>query len=288
MNRIKQVLTGLRRNVAMVMATVILIFLTLLILGFALVLTINARDISSNVVENLTMHVFVDPNADDGDVDVLVNEISGLEGVESIELSNKEEQLHKVLDPYGEEMAPIVDMFSGENNPLKDVLEVFTVEGTDMDALSVEIENFDYVDKADYGKDFGADKVIKIMNQISFISLVSAIIFAIITMFLIVNTIKLTINSRRKEIEIMRLVGATKSYITFPFAFEGALLGLVGGIIAFLVLFSLYIKVSTSTFGMFLTPPSFVMWYLFAGQIIFGMAIGLLGSVVAIRNYLKV
>ncbi len=288
MNRIKQVLTGLKRNVAMVMATIILIFLTLLILGFALILTINARDISSNVVENLTMHVFVDSEADEGDVDVLVNEISSLEGVDSIELSNKEEQLHKVLDPYGEEMKPIVDMFSGDNNPLKDVLEVFTVEGTDMDALSIEIENFDYVDKADYGKDFGADKVIKIMNQISLISLLSAIIFAIITMFLIVNTIKLTINSRRKEIEIMRLVGATKSYITFPFAFEGALLGMLGGILAFIFLFVLYIKVSTSTFGMFLTPPSFVVWYLFVGQIIFGMTIGLLGSVVAIRNYLKV
>ncbi len=288
MNRIKQVLTGLKRNVAMVMATVILIFLTLLILGFALILTINAREISSDVVENLTMHVFVSPDADEAEVNTLVNEINTLEGVESIELSNKEEQLHKVLDPYGEEMAPLVDMFSGENNPLKDVLEVFTVEGTDMDALSVGIENFDNVDKADYGKDFGADKVIKIMNQISFVSVVSAIIFAIITMFLIVNTIKLTINSRRKEIEIMRLVGATKSYITFPFAFEGALLGLIGGIVAFLVLFSLYIKVSTSTFGMFLTPPSFVFWYLFVGQIIFGMAIGLIGSVVAIRNYLKV
>ncbi len=288
MNRIKQVLTGLKRNVAMVMATIILIFLTLLILGFALIVTINTRDISSDVVGNLTMHVFVDPEADAGDVDVLVNEISELDGVNNIELSNKEEQLHKVLDPYGEEMKPILDMFSGENNPLKDVLEVFTDDGTDMDALSVEIENFDYVEKADYGKDFGADKVIKIMNQVSLISLVSAFVFAIITMFLIINTIKLTINSRRKEIEIMRLVGATKAYITFPFAFEGALLGLIGGIFSFFVLFLSYIKLSTSAFGLFLTPPSFILWYLVLGQILFGMTIGLIGSIVAIRNYLKV
>lgn len=288
MNRIKQVFTGLKRNMAMVLATIILIFLTLLILGFALVVTVNAREISQRVVNDLTMHVFVSPEADTGDIDVLVEEIQGLDGVESVELSNKEEQLHKILDPFGEEMQPIYEWFDGEKNPLKDVLEVSTEKEVDMNVLSVDITNFDFVEKADYGQDYGADQVIGIMKQISFLSLISAFIFAIITMFLIVNTIKLTINSRRKEIEIMRLVGATKSYITFPFAFEGALLGLIGGIFSFIVLFSTYVQISKTAFGMMMTPPGFIITYLLIGQIVFGMLIGLVGSIVAIRNYLKV
>ncbi|MFV0287826.1 MAG: permease-like cell division protein FtsX [Mycoplasmatales bacterium] len=288
MNNILDVFVGLRRNFAMAFASIVLIFLTLFLLGFALVITINTKHVSNLVKESLKMTAYVKADATESEIQDTIITIEGFDGVKNVELSDKEEELQNVTSAI-DQGDLIADYFSGEANPLKDVLKVDVLESVDMGSLKSEIESIDTIDSAEYGEDFGADDLIKGMNMISFGAILVSAIFAVVTMFLITNTIKLTINSRRKEIEIMRLVGATKGYITIPFAFEGALLGFIGGIIAFTVVYSVYgMLCDKVTLSNAIVTPEYLLIYLIMGQIIFGLIIGLVGAIIAIRNYLKV
>ncbi|MFV0288452.1 MAG: permease-like cell division protein FtsX [Mycoplasmatales bacterium] len=290
MNSILGVFVGLRRNFAMAFASIVLILLTLLLLGFALAITINTKHISNSIKEGLKMTAYVKVDATESEIQDTIIAIEGFDGVINVELSDKEEELQNVTSAIDQGNL-IADYFSGEANPLKDVLKVSVSKSVDMNSLKSEIESIDTIDSADYGEDFGADNLIKGMNMISFGAILVSAVFAIVTMILITNTIKLTINSRRKEIEIMRLVGATKGYITIPFAFEGALLGFIGGIISFTVVYSVY----GGVYNIFphellngIITPEYLLTYLIIGQIIFGLLIGLVGAIIAIRNYLKV
>ncbi len=291
MYRIVEVFIGLKRNFAMALASVILIFLTLFLLGFSLIITINAREMSSNVIESLKMHVYLEPDISEGETQQAVNEIENLSGVKTTEFSDKEEQLIIVTNSLGDDAEVVQEYFSGAKNPLNDVVNVEVVDDSvDMNLLKDNILEIENVESASYGEDYGADDLIKAMRQLSVGAIIVALIFAIITIFLIINTIKLTINSRRKEIEIMRLVGATKTYITFPFAFEGALLGLFGGFLAFVTVYFSYASlVSDDAAFLFknLLPASHIIKQLVIGQILFGILIGLIGAIIAIRNYLK-
>ncbi len=292
MNSIIGVFVGLKRNMAMAFASIILIFLTLFLLGFALVITINTSAISAEVVKSLKVHVYLETDITEPEIQEVLINLKDLDGVKSLELSDKAEQLNGVVETFGEDGELISDYFSGDKNPLNDVVNIEVQdEDVDMVNLKNEIESLKYVESADYGEEYGADELIKFMNSISVGAILVSIIFAIVTMFLITNTIKLTINSRRKEIEIMRLVGATKGYITLPFAFEGALLGVLGGVIAFVAVYGMYVYISTKNLSGLIgiaVPPSHIINSLIIGQILFGLIIGLLGATIAIRNYLKV
>ena len=142
-----------------------------------------------------------------------------------------------------------------------------------------------------YGSESGTENFIKIMKFIQLISIAIAIILIVASMFIITNTIKLTITARKLEIEIMRLVGSTKLYIQLPFMAEGFIIGLLGGILSFVILAigytvfaeSAYLLALASTF----IPVEDVIYYLAIILPIGGMIIGTIASYVATRKYLR-
>lgn len=291
MNRIIEVIIGLKRNIAMAIASMVLIFLTLFVLGFSVIIMGNINHISTQLIESLSIYVYIDEEVDKKSEEEIISQINDLEGVGQITLSDKEEQLDKVTQIWGKDGEMFKKYFSGEKNPLNDVL---TVEAQDdsvnLENLTIQINSIKGVEDADYGEDAGADQLVEALRKLQVTSILISVIFAVITVFLIISTIKLTINSRRKEIEIMRLVGATKSYITFPFAVEGMILGLIGGLLAFGMTAFAYNKIwEGSGFVMsMLVQPQNIIFPLVLSQIIFGLLIGFLSSLIAIRSYLKV
>ncbi len=294
MSRLGEVLIGLKRNSAMSIASVILIFLTLLVLGFSIIIMANIDDLSSKIIGNLKVVVYINPLASEDEEQDLFSKVQNTEGVGTAEFSSKEQELDSTLDSMEDSFEPgeiqsLKETFSGDENPLGSVITVKTGnDQVNIEQLTNTISKYDNVDKATFG-DESVTKLINVLKKANITTGVICIILAVITIFLITNTIKLTINSRRKEIEIMRLVGATKWYIMFPFSVEGMILGLVGGILALFITYFGYEYAETfAILKDFLVPAKDIRGILILSQVILGMFIGLFGSLIAIRSYLRV
>lgn len=292
MFKIGQVLKGLQRNLAMSIASLILIFFTMLVLGFMIILSLNTSTGSDEIVSQLKVHVYVEKDASEADVDTLNKELTSNPNVSEVSYSTKEEQMDLILSKFNEEDAEkIKEYFSGDKNPLNDVFYVTPRDNVDLSTLTEQLKVLNNVEDADYGSNSGADSLLAGMRMIKVISFVVVVILSLITIFLIVNTIKLTIDSRRKEIEIMRLVGATKTYITVPFTLEGLILGTVGSLLAFAVTVLVYNYIygmRAQFLNIQLISPGSVIGILGVAQVLFGLVLGIIASLFAIRKYLKV
>lgn len=292
MNKLVEVFSGMRRNFAMTLASLILIFLTISVLGGMVLLSSNTTKTSQDIVSSLQMHVYVDSSATESQIDTIKQEIENNPSTGKLTFSSKEEQLDMIASSMTDDDELIKKYFSGDANPLNSVFYINpTSEEVSMDTFQKELQTIENVESVDYGKDQGADELISTMNLIKFISFAIVLVLTLVTIFLIINTIKLTIDSRKKEIEIMRLVGATKSYITFPFLLEGLILGLIGGTFSFVMTDFLYNTLYNSN-GAFLKTilinPGEVIMILLITQVAFAILIGGISSLVAIRTYLKV
>lgn len=291
MNKLIEVFKGMKRNLAMTIASLILIFLTITVLGGMVLLSSSTTKTSNNIVSSLQMHLYVDVESTQDQIDDIKKQIEVNPNSGEITYSDKKEQLDQISEDMTENSELINTYFSGKNNPLNSVFYIKPAnEAVDMKTFQKELETIENVSSVDYGQDQGADQLISSMVVIKYVSIGIVAILSLVTIFLVINTIKLTIDSRKKEIEIMRLVGATKGYITFPFFLEGLILGLVGGGLAFLLVNTTYNTIYSANgnfLKMLLIAPKDVMIILLLTQVAFGIFIGGAASLIAIRNYLK-
>lgn len=292
MNLIKGVLTGMMRNLAMSIASLFLIFLTMSVLGVMVIITANTTEISKDVVQSLQMHVYLNSDiSEDQRIDI-EKQLKENPKSKNVTYSSKDEQLKLVMDggTFDESDSSLInEYFSGDKNPLNSVYYIEPIAGTDMDQFKTELESIPNVDSADYGQEDGAKGLIKAMKSIQYGAFAIVIFLSAVTILLIINTLRLTIDARKKEIEIMRLVGATKGYITLPFAIEGLIFGIIGSFFAFVCVTILYDFITKGAmFKSILIAPSQITMILLFTQLLFGILIGLLSSLITIRRYLKV
>lgn len=291
MNRIWEVLKGFKRNFAMAIASLILIFLTMIVLGVMIIISFSTASVATDIKQSLEIHVYLNTNITKSEKDNIEKQIESDPDIASYTFSSKDQQLQEVTDDMTDGGTEIYNYFE-KSNPLNDVINIETTKGADQAAITSQLKTLQGVESVDYGQDEGADQLIKSMQTVKYVSILIVVVLSVTTIFLIINTIKLTIDSRKKEIEIMRLVGATKGYIMFPFTVEGFLFGFVGGTLAFIVLVLLYQTLYNSAylalFRQFLIAPGEIYLILLFSQVIFGIFIGVISSLVAIRNYLKV
>lgn len=291
MNNILSAYKSMLRNLSMTLASLLLITLTLIVVGFVFTLSLNSRHIAKGVVDSLTITVFVNQDVDETGLSEIKNEIESTEGVDTVTFSSKDEELKNISGLLGTDGDSIYKFFS-EDNPVMDAYIVSVDSGTtDFNAITTKLKAIEGVNDAVYGGDQGADGLISSMVVIQSLSIAVALILLFVSIFIITNTIKLNITARFKEIEIMRLVGATKAYIRAPFIVEGLSIGLFGGIIAFLVIGIGYHQLLNSesfTFAksLMLTSSS-INTILGVFLPLIGMLIGAIGSVLAIRKYLR-
>jgi cell division transport system permease protein len=289
---VKESFKSLVRNSWMTLASISSVTVTLLLVGVFFVIMMNLNSVATSIEEDVEIRVHIDVAANEQDKDSLEQEIKRMPAIGSIEYSPKEEELDSLIDSFGDEGEAF--KLVEQENPLKDVFIVKTKNPADTMKAAKEIEQLNYVSSVKYGQGTVESlfKFIDISRNVGLILIIGLLFTA---MFLISNTIKITIMARKREIEIMRLVGATNSFIRWPFFLEGLWLGILGAIIpiaavsaAYYYLFDLIqSKLADNNFIKLLEFNPFV-YQLSAILILMGAAIGIWGSLMSVRKFLKV
>lgn len=278
------------RNFSLSMASILCATITLLIVGVSLVVAKNVENATDRLESELSIIVYLDKNSTDEDLKYLENKIKGMSNVDGVTVKSSEEWA-KEMSTYSTSFENIFSYL--DTNPLLSSLVVNVKDVSKLDQTTEEIKTFDKVNDANYGEDTVKPLLtaFDLVKKVT-ITLVIALIF--VTAFLISNTIKLTIYSRRDSIEIMRLVGASNIAIKLPFVFEGFFIGLIGSIIPIIVLIYGYLILFEELNGQLFTelvplvPASEVLLFASILVVLIGSLVGMFGSTRAVRKYLKI
>lgn len=279
------------RNFSLTTAAITCSTITLILVSVAMILSYNVRSITKDLEKEMTIIVYFKENRTDEQIEELKNKLTNMENVE--EYTFKDKEAWKIeLKNYDETFNTSLDYF--EENPLLDSIIIKVKDVTKLKETTEEIKKLDYIESATFGEEAVLENVIGAFNIIEKLTVIIVISLIVVTAFLIGNTIKLTIFSRRNEIEIMRLVGASNTSVKLPFVFEGLVLGVLGSIIPILITVYGYVILYDHFNGyIFLSlirlvkPFNFII-YVSLILLALGSIIGMIGSYMAVRKYLKI
>ncbi|MDF9866960.1 cell division transport system permease protein [Bacilli bacterium PM5-3] len=295
---IKSAFVGIFRNFWMSFSATTAVAVTLLLVALFTVLSLNVNSFMGSIEQNITIRVMVDNSYDATKIynpktktDPLGDKIRAIPGVSEVEFSSKEQEFDRYIKSTGEN-ASIYERFKNKN-PMLNVYKVTLEENnSDYDGVSNQIKALEGVKSVNYGTG-GIYKLIDLFGQVSSVMLFFMGALILLAVFLISNTIKLTIYNRKTEIQIMRLVGASNGYIRFPFVLEGIIIGLLGAVIPAVLTFVLYGKllenyehgfvISSALQLATMSEINFVVLILFG----IGAFVGMVGSLISIGRYLK-
>lgn len=289
-NSIRDSFKSVFRNFSLSIASVLCTTITLILVAIAIVVTVNVNYVTKSMEKELTIVVYANRDVTDEQINNIESSIKKIDVVDSVEFKSKEEWKLE-MKQYSETLEVTLDNL--DTNPLLDSFVVKVKDVKDLAPTTREIRKIDGVQSADYGEGM-VEEIISAFNIIKTATIGMVIALIIVTAFLISNTIKLTIFSRRSEIDIMRLVGSSNISIRLPFVFEGFLLGVVGAFIPMIVTvygyFILYEKLgSSATFSIVeLVKPFPFVFYTSIILLVIGALVGMFGSARAVRKYLKI
>ena len=278
------------RNFSLSIASIICATITLLVVSISLILAGNVENATRELENELSIVVYLQSDATDEDVNYVKSNILKIKNVDTVTYKSKEEWKLE-LSEYSSDISAVFDSY--EENPLLDSFSVKVKDINEIEKITTKIRNLDKVESANYGEE-AVDNIINIFNVIEKATVVVVIALIFVTAFLITNTIKLTIYSRKNEIEIMRLVGASNISIKLPFVFEGLILGILGSIIPIILTVYGYIIAYNELGGHILTDlikliePYSLVFSVSIFVMVLGAVIGMLGSLNAVRKYLKI
>lgn len=286
---IREAFAGLYRNRLMSLASLGIVTASLLILGFFIVFTVTINYNAENIKKQADMEVFVFSDLDKEKIDEIERRISQINKIKEYYLVTKEEALEKMRNMLGDKKDVLEGLEDENPFPPSFVIKLHRLE--DAAAVAGQLSAMDGVEKVQYQSD-AVKALIHVTNVIKAVTIIVAIILILISMFIISNTIKLTVFARRKEISIMKYIGATDTFIRWPFIIEGILIGIAGCVISFVVLGYAYecLVRFTAEGGIMikLMPFNDIGKYIFAGFLLIGSSIGAAGSGMSIRRYLNV
>ena len=287
----RESLKSLSRNGWMTFASVSAVTVTLILVGVFFVIMMNLNRVAQTVEEDVQIRVHIDVAASKQDQDLLKSEIQAIPEVKTITFSPKEKELDDLVKRMGDE-GKAFKLYK-QDNPLNDVFIVKTVHPTDTMKTAKKIEKLKFVAKVKYGQD-KVEKLFKFIKASRNVGVVLIIGLFLTAVFLISNTIKITIIARRREIKIMKLVGATNSFIRWPFFLEGLWLGILGAILPIVLISIAYYRaydyINPKLAGTFikLLPFNPFMYQVSGILLLMGALIGVWGSVMSVRKFLKV
>lgn len=280
------------RNFSLSLASISCITITLVVVAFSIIMSYNVNYFTDEIESDVTIVTFLDVDIDDAGRSFVSKEIKKLDNIESISFESKKEIANQMMES-SEVYKNIMSDWTDEESPLQDTYLVKVKDVEQIGDTAKNISKIKGVDVVKYGEGM-VEQLVSIFEIVKKISWGVVVALIIVTAFLIGNTIKITIFSRKREIEIMRLVGASNLNIKIPFIFEGLILGMLGSIIPILVTIygytTLYNKLGGKIFSSIIRlikPTPFT--YLISGVLLaIGMVVGMLGSVRAVRKHLKV
>lgn len=277
------------RHMAMSLSAASAVTVTLILFSAFLLIAGNISLFTDNIESDLRIHVILNEDSiDEADIENVKSSIENVSGVHNVVFSDKDNELELMIKERGEDLA----MYRGEKNPLSHAFFVSVNDADQIQAISNQIQELDHVDKVAFGGS-SVSKMISILNSVRSGGLIFVVLLTALALFLISNTIKMTIYARNKEISIMRNVGAANWYIKVPFMFEGMIIGVLGSVIPCIITYFGYHylyatmkgQIVTAAFAMQPVFP-FIIWVC-VSLIGFGVGVGLIGSFFSTTKYLR-
>ena len=284
----RESIKSLGRNSWMTIASVSAVTVTLILVGVFALIMMNLNKVATDLENDVEIKVLIDETADEAAEKALIEKIKKLPGVSEMTYSTREDELSKLVKDFGDDFK----LFE-QSNPLRNVIYVKATEPQQTAKVAQAIDKYEYT----YDVMYGEGKVEKLFNFLNMsrnvgIVLILGLLFTAI--FLISNTIRITIIARRDEIEIMKLVGATNSFVRIPFLLEGMWLGILGSIIPIVVVTTLYHNIykiiAPRLQGELIQVLDFspLVYQVSGLLLLIGVLIGIWGSFMSVRKFLKI
>lgn len=280
------------RNFSLSLASISCITITLIIVAIAIMASFNVQNFTSEIEKDLTIVVFLDTDATEEDAQKVERQIKSIDNVSKYDFLTKQ-QVKEQMQEESDVFKTVLENFDDENSPLKDTFQVKVKNIEKIKETAKEIEQIESVAVVRYGEEM-VDKMVSAFSSIEKLTYGVVIALILVTIFLIINTIKLTISARKREIGIMRLVGASNFTIKTPFIIEGMILGVFGSIVPILLTTYGYIAFYNHFDGhlyseliKLILPEPFIynVSIIVLGV---GILVGMIGSASAVRKYLKI
>lgn len=283
---------GVFRNLSLSMASISCITITLLVVSLSLILTSNVNNIATLVEKDVTIVAFLDVKITEQERDTVLKEIKELDNIESVTFESKT-QIASNMMASSEVFKNVMEGWTEEENPLQDTYLVKVKDIEQIGTTANQIKELNKVSIVKYGEGM-VEQLVDIFEVVRNVCIGIVIALILVTAFLITNTIKITIYSRKREIEIMRLVGASNTNIKIPFIFEGLFLGFLGSIIPIISTVYTY-SIIYENFGgkifsefIKLVEPTPFIYTVSLILLIIGVLVGIFGSWHAVKKYLKI
>lgn len=280
------------RNFSLSIASISCITITLLVVAIAFILSENVNNFATTIEKDVTIVAFIDNSATKDDLEEIKNKINKLDNIEEVNFESRLEIMDDMRES-SEVFDNIMANYTEEDTPVQDTYLVKVKDIEKIDKTAKEIKEIELVSSVKYGEGM-VEQLISVFDVVRKISIIVVIALILVTAFLITNTIKITIFSRKREISIMRLVGASNINIKIPFILEGLFLGLMGSIIpvalttfGYVSLYKYFGGQLFSPFIRLITPEPFV-YQVSIVLVIIGMVVGMFGSLRAVKKHLKI
>ncbi|WP_278830941.1 permease-like cell division protein FtsX [Mitsuokella multacida] len=286
---IQEVFHSLRRNNWMTFASIGTVAVSLFVLGVFLILVLNMNRLAGMLESQVQISVYLEDHLTDRETRQIGYDIESLQGIDSVTYVDRETAKERLKERLGDQKY-LLDALS-EDNPLPDAFEVTVTTPSVVESAAGAIAAMQGVEEAKYGQDV-VEHLFDITRLMRIFGFVLMGLLGGATLFIISNTIRLTVFARRKEIAIMKYVGATDWFIRWPFLLEGIVLGCIGGFIAAVALRSFYAAMAAkiySTLAFFPLMPQYpFMNYVTLAILLAGIVIGAIGSVISLKRFLRV
>lgn len=286
---IKEVYTSFKRNIWMTLASIFTVVLSLFILGFFSIVILNLNKMADTLESQVQISVYLKDDLSQEEIDETKETLSKLEGLQDIKFTTREEAMENFKERLGDQQF-LLDALD-DTNPLPDSFSLTVTSPQQVKTIADTAAALDSVESASYSQDI-INHLFNLTHLIRLIGVALIILLTGAAIFIISNTIRLTVFARRKEIAIMKYVGATDWFIRWPFLLEGICLGFIGGGLATIFLYIVYNQVTQEIYEAMaffpLIPQHPFIDYISLAILVAGIIIGALGSTISLKRFLKV
>ena len=287
---VKEAFKSMRRNGLMTLASISTVALSLFMLGVFLCGVVNLNNMAASLETQVQLSVYLKDDLTTNQIMETGKAVKSQPHIKELKFVTKDQALQDFKSRLGDDQKQMIDSLEGVN-PLPNSYIVTFENPQDVKLAAKELATVPGVDSVHYGQDV-VDELFKITQIIRIGGIVLIAFLAAATLFIISNTIRLTVFARRKEIAIMKYVGATNGFIRWPFVIEGMLLGCIGGLIAVACTGEFYYFITSEieqSLAFFPLVPMFPIFYQLAvALLIIGIFVGAIGSAISLRQYMRV
>ena len=287
---VREAISSLRKNSLMSIASVSTVALSMLVLGIFLVIALNLNNIASVLESEVQISAYLRDEVEASDINKIQAEISKIDGVLEINFVSKEDAFKRFKERLGDQKELLTALEEGDN-PLPNAFEIKISNPTKVNEVAEKIASLEAIESTKFGQEvieqvFAFTKIVRILGVIFIVFL------TLVTLFIISNTIRITVFARREEIGIMKYVGATDKFIRWPFFIEGMILGFFGSVFASIVLYQVYGATTSQIYNSLaflpLIPKNPFLLKISLFLTVIGTSIGALGSTISLKKFLNV